>query len=123
MINQPNRLNTELLTLLRDYLPRTGPLHTLANGKPNWVTAIEDDGLRVETEKSRATGMGPQHVPAWMLEVAWERLTTQGTLTNRELLAADDLNIKRSSFVCAALACLPGVAVASLRPITLTYDG
>jgi hypothetical protein len=58
-------------------------------------------------------------VPAWMIQIAWEWLTTHGTLTNRHLLADDGLNVKRSSFVCALLARLPGVGVASARPIEL----
>lgn len=122
MTRRTDPFSPELLQLLRLHLLQDDPVRTLSNGKPNWVISIEADGLQVETERSRASGDGPQFVPAWMLEVAWERLTTQGTLTNSELLDTDDLNVKRSSFVCAALACLPRVTATSLRSITLTYE-
>jgi hypothetical protein len=70
-------------------------------------------------------GQGPlgAFVPAWMLALAWEYLLAHGTLTNRHLLAADGLNVKRSSAVCAVLARLPGIAVASTRPVTLEVAG
>ena len=38
-----------------------------------------------------------------------------GTLTNRHLLDKDGLNVKRSSFVCALLARLPGVEISTAR--------
>jgi hypothetical protein len=54
-----------------------------------------------------------------MLTLAWEYLLAHGTLTNRHRLATGGLNVKRSSAVCAVLARLPGIAVASTRPVTL----
>ena len=95
---------------------------TLSNGKPNVITDIGPEGVTVETERSRALRAKPQLVPAWMIAAAWERLTQSGGLTNAEHLATDDLNVKRSSAVCALLAQLPGVHVASRRPIVLRYD-
>ena len=47
-----------------------------------------------------------------MIQSAWEYLQAHGVLTNRFLLSTDGLNVKRSSFVCALLARLPGVSVA-----------
>jgi len=73
----------------------------------------------VETERSRRLGRSPQLVPAWMIQVAWEWLSTHGTLSNQYLLSDDGLNVKRSSFVCALLAGLPSVRVVSRRPIEL----
>ena len=59
-----------------------------------------------------------------MIQVAYDWLRAHGTLTNRFLLDTDGLNVKRSSFVCALLARLPGVEVRSTRPITLAMaDG
>lgn len=110
-----------LLDLLRAHLSTSEPVFTISSGQPNWIIAITSEGLRVETERSRKAGSGPQDVPAWMFEAAWQRLTTRRKITNRELLATDDLNVKRSSLVCAVLAKLPGVTVAGTRPITLTY--
>jgi hypothetical protein len=43
-------------------------------------------------------------VEAWMIQIAWEWLTSHGSLTNRFLLGTDGPNVKRYSFVCALLA-------------------
>ena len=56
-----------------------------------------------------------------MLETAWEHLVREGSLSNKHLLAGTGLNVKRSSAVCAILARLPGVEVASSTPIVLRY--
>ena len=54
-----------------------------------------------------------------MIQIAWDWLQARGSLTARHLVATDGLNVKRSSFVCALLARLPGVTVANARPIEL----
>lgn len=122
MATRARELKPDFLALLRDHLPTDEPVETLGVGRPNWIVGIEAGGLQVETERTRSAGTGPQHVPAWMILVAWQRLASRGRLTNAELLATNDLNVKRSSFVCAMLAWLPGVQVASTRPIVLTYS-
>ena len=115
-------LDDDLLQLLSDNLRLGEAIHTLGSQQPNWIVRIAPEGIYVETERSRDRGAGPKRVPAEMLTKAWERLTVRGVLTNKELVAAADLNVKRSSFVCAALAQLPGVVVSSNRPITLSYQ-
>lgn len=50
-----------------------------------------------------------------MISVAIRHLHTYGVLSQQQLL--NELNGKRSAFVCALLALLPGVEVASIRPI------
>jgi hypothetical protein len=77
----------------------------------------------VETERSRELRRPAQLVPAWMIQIAWEYLASHRALTNRYLLADDGLNVKRSSFVCALLAALPGVTVTARRPIELRLTG
>ena len=57
-----------------------------------------------------------------MLQAAWDHLSREGWLTNKYLLSAAGLNVKRSSAVCAILADLPGVEVASSKPIELRYQ-
>lgn len=114
-------LNDGFLALLRLHVPTHSPVTTLGSDKPNWVTRISPEGLYVETERTRSDGTKAQLVPAWMLLAAWERLTDRGSLTNAELVSSDDLNVKRSSFVCAVLPYLPGVKVTSTRPIALSY--
>lgn len=111
----------ELFAHIRGQLSTSDPIHTLSSGRPNWVVGITLTHLNVETERSRGAGRGPQEVPAWMFEAAWQRLTMRRILTNQELVSTGDLNVKRSSLVCAVLAKLPGVTVLDTRPITLTY--
>ena len=110
-------LDGNLLQLLSDNLPLGEPIYTLGSQRPNWIARIAPDGIYVETVRSRDRGVDPERVPAEMLTKAWERLTVRHGLTYKELVASDDLNVKRSSFVCAALAQLPGVVVTSTRPI------
>lgn len=96
---------------------------TLSGGRPNRVIEVTGTGIWIETEASDAKGRPAQKVPAWMFELAWEYLRTHGQLTNAHLVANDGLNVKRSSAVCAILARLPGVDVASTSPIALAYRG
>lgn len=84
---------------------------------------VTPDGVWVETQRSHRLGRPPQLVEAWMIQIAWDWLCAHGTLNNRHLLVSDGLNVKRSSLVCALLARLPGVVVASRRPIALALSG
>jgi hypothetical protein len=89
--------------------------------KPNRVAAVTQSAVYVETERSRRAVGGPAEIPAWMFNLAWDRLRTYGTLTNRELL--DELRVHRSSAVCAILARLAPVDVRAGAPITLVWRG
>lgn len=113
-------LDAGLWALVRRSIRSGEVVRTLADGRPNTVTDVSRAGLWVETERSRRSGAGPQLVEPRMLDVAWAALLSDGELTNRRLL--DDLRVHRSSFVCALLARLPGVRVASRRPIRLVVD-
>ncbi|QXC60740.1 hypothetical protein KSP35_20840 [Aquihabitans sp. G128] len=115
-------LQGELLDLLRAVQASTPVITTIADGRPNWIVGVDERGVRVETEASREKGTGDQLVAAWMLQVAWDHLRTHGSLQNRYLVATSGLSVKRSSAVCALLARLPGVTVASTRPIELRYQ-
>ncbi len=112
-----------LLGALREAIPNGSFVRTLASGRPNTVVEVTPQGVYVETERSLARGAQPQLVPAWMIQLAWDYLQLNGELTNTYLLATDGLNVKRSSAVCALLARLPQVEVASVRPITLRMLG
>lgn len=90
---------------------------TLSTKNLNRVTAVERKGVWVETERSMGLGSGPQLVPAWMIAVAWERLRDKGKLSQQELL--NELNVKRSAFVCALVAKFPNVHIRSTRPTLL----
>jgi hypothetical protein len=113
------QLHPDLLRGIQTALALDPQVRTLSDGRPNWVREVTPDGVWVETLRSRAAGRPPQLVEAWMIQVAWDYLQAHGMLTNRFLLSEDGLNVKRSSFVCGLLARLPGVNVASARPITL----
>lgn len=113
----------ELIELIRAHVPPGSEIHTLRHNRPNWIVEVSDTHVLVETERSRAAGAGPQSVPAWMFEAAWAHLKTHRRLENKFLRAADGLNAKRSSAVCAILARLPGVEVESYGPIVLTLAG
>ena len=106
-------LAPDLLAAIHAAVAMNPLISTLGNASPNWVHHVTPDGVWVETVRSRELGRPPQLVDAWMIQIAWEWLTAHGTLTNRYLLDKDGLNVKRSSFVCALLARLPGVHVVS----------
>jgi hypothetical protein len=64
----------------------------------NRVVDLSPVEMHVETERSRVRTGGPETIPAWMVNLAWDRLHTHGKLTNAELL--NDLRVHRSSAVC-----------------------
>jgi HKD family nuclease len=112
-------LDEDLLRLLRQAIPNGTTVPTLNQGRPNTVIDITPHGVYLHTLRSQTRQSGPQLLPAWMLQLAWDYLQQHRTLTNRHLLATDGLNIKRSSAVCALLARLPRIDVTSTSPITL----
>lgn len=87
--------------------------------KPNRIVEVTPSEVWVETERTTRERTGPQPVPAWMLNLAWEYLRTRGELSNALLL--DTLRVHRSSAVCAMLARLPGVRVAPGPGIRLVW--
>lgn len=111
------------LFLRLDEAVRTDPVFRTLGPAPrrNRVTLLTRLEVHVETERSRATRGGAAPIPAWMFNLAWDRLRTHGSLSNVELL--DDLRVHRSSAVCAILARLRGVGVAPGRPIRLLWSG
>ncbi len=120
---EPERLTPDLAQQVADAVARSQDFPTLGpKPRPNRVVAATPEGVFVETERSARRG-APQRVPAWMIQVAYDELRLQGTLDNRRLLADDGLGVKRSSFVCALLARLPGVEVVPGRVITLRWVG
>ncbi|ABK70343.1 hypothetical protein [Mycolicibacterium smegmatis] len=110
-------LDDDLFDRITSVMQAGHELSTLSIKRPNWITAFDRGGVWVETERSRASGTGPQLVPAWMIVTAWTRLCEHGTLSQVELL--NELNVKRSAFVCALLARFPDVHVRQQRPTVL----
>jgi hypothetical protein len=104
---------------IRDAIQPGDVITTLARRQLNRIVDIDDHRILVETERSIKHDAGPQPVPAWMVQTAWDHLKRHGSLTNTHLL--DILNVKRSSFVCALLARFPDVEVVSERPLTLRH--
>jgi hypothetical protein len=114
MSRSPFRPDT--LQRVRDSVQPGQTIRTLSRAMPNRIVAIDPEGILVDTERSKGSA---QLVPAWMIEVAWDQLRRQGTLTNAQLL--NELGVKRSSFVCALLTHFDDVEVASERPIRLEH--
>jgi len=115
----PDSFEVDLLDRLRRAITAGSVVPTVAEGGPNTVIEITEHGVYLETIRSRARGAGPQLVPAWMLQLAWDYLQLHQELSNRYLLAGDGLNVKRSSAVCALLAQLPDIDIASTHPVVL----
>jgi hypothetical protein len=90
---------------------------TLSTKNLNRIVGVDREGVLVETERSMRLGSGPQRVPAWMIAAAWDRLRDKGELSQQELL--NELNVKRSAFVCALVAKFPDVHIRSTRPTVL----
>ena len=120
---KPSTLSPELLAALQAAVDADHVFPTLGRTPvANVVTDVSERGFLVQTAKAQAQDGGtPQHVPAWMLQVAWDFLITNGQLTNKHLLNV--LRVMRSSAVCAVLARLPGVQVDPGPGITLRYQG
>lgn len=111
-------LSDDLYAALRRSVSVGDVVMTLGpNPQPNTVRGLSRTGVLVETARSRERRGGPRLIEPRMLQVAWDALRAEGQLTNHRLL--HDLRVIRSSFVCAALATIPGVVVTSRRPITL----
>jgi hypothetical protein len=87
--------------------------------RPNRVIDLTPLEAHVETERSRERVRGAEPIPAWMFNLAWERLRTHGTLSNTVLL--NDLRVHRSSAVCAMLARLPHVERVPGKEIMLRW--
>jgi len=82
---------------------------TLGTRSPNRVTEVTQSGLHVETPASKQKGRGDGVVPAWMFNLAWDRLHTHGVLTHLEL--REEYRVHRSAAVFAVLGRIPGVSV------------
>ena len=73
-------------------------INTLARRRTNEITDIDNEGIWVMTERSSPNSV---LVPKWMFETAITHLIEHSNLSNNTLL--HELNVKRSSFVMAAL--------------------
>lgn len=87
--------------------------------RPNRLVELTPSEAWVETERTLKEGTGPQSVPAWMLNLAWEYLRAKGSLSNTVLLR--ELRVHRSSAVCALLARTRQVDQLPARGIVLRW--
>lgn len=120
MSRPPSRaveLDDDLFERICSVVKRSDEIVTLSIKRINKIAAVDRSGVRVETARSERLGTGPQLVPALMIVRAWQHLRSRGELTQDELL--NDLNVKRSAFVCALLAQFEDVVVKSARTTTL----
>lgn len=109
--------DSELYAALMVEVRRDPVFRTLARNLPNRVVELTPLEVHIETERSRQRTGGAESVPAWMFNLAWERLRTHGVLANIELL--NDLRVHRSTAVCAILARLPQIEVVPGKKIVL----
>ena len=115
--SRSTQLDDDLLERVLAAVRPGDEISTLSNKRPNRIVSVGRSGVEVETLRSDRRGSGPQTVPAWMIVAAWHHLRQKGELSQNELL--NDLNVKRSAFVCALLAQFPDVVVRSTRPTVL----
>lgn len=115
--SRSTEFDDELLERVLSVAEAVDEILTLSNKRPNKITSVDRSGVEVQTLRSEGRGSGPQTVPAWMIVAAWNYLQQKGELSQNELL--NDLNVKRSAFVCALLAQFPDVIVRSTRPTVL----
>ena len=83
---------------LINVLDQESVIYTLARRLTNEITEIDHDGIWVMTDKSSPKS---ELVPKWMFVEAITYLIEHGSISNKVLLY--ELNVKRSSFVLAAL--------------------
>jgi hypothetical protein len=109
----------DLYRALRAEVRRDPLFKTLSQGRPNRIVELTPVEALVETGRSLQRTGGAESIPAWMFNLAWDRLRSLGELTNRQVL--DDLRVHRSSAVCAILARVPGVERMPGKEIALRW--
>ncbi len=114
-------LDDELLERILSVIQPGDEILTLGRKRPNFIAAVDREGVWVRTLRSDSRRAGPQLVPAWMILTAWKHLRMTGELSHAALL--DDLNVKRSAFVIALLAQFDDVVVKSTEPIVIELIG
>jgi hypothetical protein len=110
-------MDPQLLEGLRQAVPLGTPIPTVTRGQPNTIVSLEADGAYVTTARTQARGTGPQLVPAWMIQAGWDELSRTGRLEQEPL--RNELGVKRSAFVMAALSRLPEVEVVTQPQVAL----
>jgi hypothetical protein len=115
--NPSIEFDDELFDLVSAAVQAGTVILTLSSKKLNRIIDVDREGVLVETERSLGRRTGPQRVPAWMIDAAWKRLCDKRELSQQELL--NELNVKRSAFVCALVAKFPDVQIRSTRPTVL----
>lgn len=116
----PSIFEPQLLDALNDAVKQDPVFMTLGpNPKINRVTDVTPYGLYIQTERSLSEGKPPQLVEAWMIELAWDYLRFNKTISNAYLL--NELRVHRSSAVCAILARLPMIEKEPGRQIVLRW--
>lgn len=112
-----DRLDDDVLADIRRAVDATPVFTTLGRGAENRVVECTAHGLYVETASTRSKGAGPQRIEPWMIQVALDYLEDHERLDYETLTFGENekkgvvggLNVKRSSFVLALLARLPGL--------------
>ncbi len=109
-------VSRELSQLLND-LNGQRPIHSVGQGKPNWIVGFDSSSVFVETNASRSKGNSAQAVPnEWIVE-SYQTLMSDGFLDRSNLGYQAS---HRSAFIFALLAELADVRVEQ-SPIRLVW--
>jgi HKD family nuclease len=109
----------DLYRALRAEVRKNPVFLTLSQGRPNRVVEIDPVEVHVVTGRSKGRNGGAEPIPAWMFNLAWDRLRSFGSLSNKEL--CDDMRVHRSAGVLAILARIPGVEAAPGRKAEIRW--
>jgi HKD family nuclease len=112
-------LSDDLLFKVKSAIPLGSEILTISHSQPNKVVDINPAGILVQTKRSDAKKTGPQLIDAWMLQLAWDYIKSNGQLSNTML--CNELHVHRSAAVCAILAQLSEIEVTSTFPVVLKY--
>jgi hypothetical protein len=109
----------DLYRALRAEVRKNPVFLTLSQGRPNRVVEIDPVEVHVVTGRSKGRNGGAEPIPAWMFNLAWDRLRSFGSLSNKEL--CDDMRVHRSAGGLAILARIPGVEAAPGRKAEIRW--
>ncbi len=112
-------LSDDLLFKIKSAIPLGSEILTISHSQPNKVVDINPAGILVQTKRSDSKKTGPQLIDAWMLQLAWDYIKSNGQLSNTML--CNELHVHRSAGVCAILAQLSEIEVTSTFPVVLRY--
>lgn len=118
----PRYFDPDLLRRIRDVLSEGDVVTTLSHGRPNVIGRIDQSGIEVTTERSDQRQPGkPRFVPAWMFNLVWHDLQTNGQVDRDAVAERAGRKVKRASAVFAIIEQFPEVRVAKHTSLRLEF--